>query len=131
MNIFETFAREVSQDAKNFPLGDDASIDLLPMGSDLAKRKFEQLMEPYQARLKAGVELTEEESKKLNQRFFSEVIVKGWHGIKDADGKEIKFSAEACGKLLEALPRFFNLVVRLASDESAFEVKKTEEDVGN
>lgn len=141
MNIFEVFDKQVSQDAKTFPLSEDASIDLLPMGSDLARRRFEQLMEPYQARIKAGGELTEEEAKKVNTRFFAEVIITGWKGIREAPtdeekaakkpGKEIKFSAENAFKLLEALPRFNALIARMAADESAFEIAKVEDEEKN
>jgi hypothetical protein len=131
MNLFEAFDVQVSQDAKTFPLSEDASIDLLPLASDVAKRKFEQLMEPYQARLNAGIKLTEDENKKLNIRFFSEVIVRGWKGLKDADGKDVKYSTENAAKLFEALPRFFALVLKLASDEDSFTVQKVEDEEKN
>lgn len=131
MDLYGTFDVQLSEDAKTFPLSDDASIDLLPMGSEYARRQFEKMMEPYQPRLKAGGELTEEEAKKLNTRFFAEVIIKGWKGLKDKDKKDIKFTSENAYKLLEALPRFNAMIARMAADESAFEIKKTEEDEGN
>jgi hypothetical protein len=131
MNLFDAFDVQVSQDAKTFPLSEDASIDLLPLASDVAKRKFDQLMEPYQARLSAGVKLTEDENKKLNIRFFSETIVRGWVGLKDADGKDVKYTPENAAKLFDALPRFFALVLRLASDEDAFTIQKVEDEEKN
>jgi hypothetical protein len=131
MNLFDAFDVQVSQDAKTFPLSEDASIDLLPLASDVAKRKFDQLMEPYQARVSAGVKLTEDENKKLNIKFFSETIVRGWTGLKDADGKEVKYSPANAAKLFEALPRFFALVLRLASDEDAFTIQKVEDEEKN
>lgn len=137
MNIYEQFDVQVSQEAKTFPLSDDASIDLLPMGSDFAKRKFDQIMAPYQPRLNAGGKLTEEENKRLNLKFFSEVIVRGWRGLREAPteegklGKEIKYTPEAAAKLFEALPRFFALVVRIASDEDSFVIEQIKADEGN
>lgn len=131
MDLYATFDKQVSQDAKTFPLSDTASIDLYPMASDFARRKFDQLMEPFQARIKAGGELSEAEASKINLRFFAEVIIKGWRGLKDKDGKDIKFTPENAQKLLEALPRFTAMIARMAADESAFEIKQTEEDVGN
>lgn len=131
MNLYEAFDVQVSQDAKTFPLSETASIDLLPLGSDVAKRKFDQLMEPYQARLNAGVKLTEDENKKLNIRFFSEVIVRGWVGMKDSENKDIKFSPANAAKLFEALPRFFALVLKLASDEDAFTITKNGDEEKN
>lgn len=131
MNLYEAFDVQVSQDAKTFPLSETASIDLLPLGSDVAKRKFDQLMEPYQARLNAGVKLTEDENKKLNIRFFSEVIVRGWVGMKDSEDKDIKFSPANAAKLFEALPRFFALVLKLASDEDAFTITKNGDEEKN
>jgi hypothetical protein len=131
MNLYEAFDVQVSQDAKTFPLGEDSSIDLLPLASDVAKRKFDSLMEPYQARINAGIKLTEEENKKLNIKFFSETIVRGWKGLKDAEKKDIKFSPENAAKLFEALPRFFALVLRLASDEDAFTIAKVEDEEKN
>jgi hypothetical protein len=131
MNLYEAFDVQVSQDAKTFPLSEDASIDLLPLASDVAKRKFDQLMEPYQPRLNAGVKLTEDENKKLNIKFFSETIVRGWVGMKGSDGKDIKYTPENAAKLFEALPRFFALVLRLASDEDAFTIAKVEDEEKN
>lgn len=141
MNIYEQFDVQVSQDAKTFPLDENSSIDLLPMGSELAKRKFESMMEPYQPRLNAGGKLTEEENKRINLKFFSEVIIVGWKGLRETPtaeekaagkpGKEIKYTPENAFKLLEALPRFFALVVRMASDEEAFTIQKNIEDEGN
>lgn len=131
MNLYEQFDVQVSQDAKTFPLGEKESIDLLPMGSDLAKRKFEQMMEPYQPRLNAGGKLSEDENKSLNIRFFSEVIIRGWKGLTDKEGKEIKFSVENAKNLLEALPRFFSMIIRMASDEEAFLITTTEDSEKN
>jgi hypothetical protein len=131
MNLFEAFDVQVSQDAKTFPLSETASIDLLPLASDVAKRKFDQLMEPYQARLNAGIKLTEDENKKLNIKFFAETIVRGWKGLTDAEGKDVKYTTENAAKLFEALPRFFALVLKLSSDEDAFTITKTADDEKN
>lgn len=141
MNLYEVFDVKVSQDAKNFPLGDDSSIDLLPLASDFAKKAFDDLMEPYQARISAGVKLTEEENKKLNIRFFSETIVRGWSGLraKPTDeqkaagekGDLIPYSPENAAKLFEALPRFFALILKLSSDEESYTLNKTADEEKN
>lgn len=141
MNLYDVFDVKVSQDAKNFPLGDGASIDLLPLASDVAKKAFDDLMEPYQSRIAAGVKLTEEENKKINLRFFAETICRGWNGLRAKPTSEqvaakepgdlIPYSPEAATKLFEALPRFFALVFKLASDEDAYTVKKTADEEKN
>lgn len=141
MDLYAAFDVKVSQDAKNFPLSDDSSIDLLPLASEVAKRQFDELMEPYQARLSAGYKLTEEENKKINIKFFSETIVRGWAGLRAAPTEEqkankepgdlIPYTPEAAAKLFDALPRFFALIVKLASDEDAYTLAKTADEEKN
>jgi hypothetical protein len=141
MDLYDVFDVQVSQDAKTFPLGDGASIDLLPLSSDIAKRKFDELMDPYQSRIAAGVKLTEEENKKINLKFFAETIIRGWKGLREkptaeqAANKEpgdlIPYTPENATKLFEALPRFFAMVFKLASDEDAFAIKKTADEEKN
>jgi hypothetical protein len=89
MNLYEAFERNLVDEGKEFPLSDTAYITLLPVGGDKARRAFERMMEPYSPRLNAGGKLTEEENKSLNVRFYSEVIIKGWTGIKGRDGENI------------------------------------------
>lgn len=133
MNIYEAFERDLTEDAKEFPLSDTAYITLLPVGGEKARRAFERMMEPYSPRLNAGGKLTDTENKDLNVRFYAEHIVKGWRGFKDRDNKEIKFSKEAATALFsdKKLEQFFALVIRMASNDAAFEAARTEEDEGN
>lgn len=131
MNIYEQYGTPVSQEPKTFPLSEDSSITLLPMGSDKARRAFERLMEPYSPRLNAGGKLTEEESNKLNVRFFAETVVVGWEGLKDREGELIPHSADAAKALFSEVPRFFALIVKIATNEDSFETNKTEADSGN
>lgn len=141
MDIYSAFDVQVSQDAKNFPLSDDSSIDLLPLGSDVAKKAFDALMEPYQSRISNGLKLTDEENKKINIRFFSETVVRGWTGLRakptaeqaaaGEKGDLIPYTPENAAKLFEALPRFFALIFKLASDEESFAVKKTADEEKN
>jgi hypothetical protein len=133
MNLYEAFERNLVDEAKEFPLSDTAYISLIPVGGDKARRAFERMMEPYSPRLNAGGKLTEEENKSLNVRFYAEIIIKGWRGLKDREGKEIKFSVDAAKALLsdEKLQGFFALIVRMATNDAAFEAARTEEDEGN
>jgi hypothetical protein len=96
MNLYEAFETNLDDTAKEFPLSDTAAITLLPIGGEKAKRAFDRMMEPYSPRLNAGGKLTEEENKSLNARFYAETIVKGWKGIKDREGKLIKYTPEVC-----------------------------------
>lgn len=133
MNIYEIFERDLTEDAKEFPLSEDIFITLLPAGSEKAKRAFEQMMEPYSPRLNAGGKLTDKESRDLNVKFYAEHIVKGWRGFKDREQKEIKFSKQAATALFsdKKLEQLFALVIRMASNDAAFEIARTEEDEGN
>ena len=133
LNIFEAFESNLDDTAKDFPLSDTCSITLLPVGGDKARRAFEQMMEPYSVRLNAGGKLTETENKELNVRFYAEHVVKGWKGMADADGKEIKFSVDNAKKLFsdDRLKGFFALIIRMAANDAAFEAKKAEADEGN
>lgn len=134
MDIYEAFERNLEDTPKEFPLSDTASITLLPMGGEKARRAFERMMEPYSPRLNAGGKLTEEENKALNVRFYAEHIVKGWTGIKDRGGKQdIEFSVDNAKALFsdKKLEGFFALIIRMASNDAAFEAAKAEADEGN
>jgi hypothetical protein len=133
MNLYEAFETNLDDTAKEFPLSEDASVTLLPIAGDKARRAFERMMEPYGPRLNAGGKLTDEENKALNVRFYAENIIKGWKGIKGRDGEEIPFNAENARNLLsdEKLTSFFALLIRMASNDAAFEQKAAEADEGN
>lgn len=133
MNIYEAFERNLDDTPKEFPLSDTASITMLPVGGEKARRAFEQMMEPYSPRLNAGGKLTDKENKDLNVRFYAEYIVKGWKGITDRDDAEIPFTVENAKKLFgdDKLAGFFALIIRMASNDAAFEAVKAEEDAGN
>lgn len=133
MNIYEAFERNLEDSPKEFPLSDTASITLLPTGGEKARRLFERMMEPYAPRLQAGGKLTDDENKNLNVKYFAENIIVTWSGIKGKDGKEVKFSKENAKALLtdKKLEGFFNLIVKMASNDAAFEEKAAIEDEGN
>ncbi|MEQ6333015.1 hypothetical protein [Sphingobium sp. MK2] len=133
MNLYEAFEKTLVDEGKTFPLSAEASITLLPVGGDKARRKFEQMMEPYAPRLKAGGELTEQENKDLNIKFYAEHIILGWSGLRGKDKEPVPYSKEAAYTLLsdKKLERFFSLIIRMASDEASFEEKRLEEDEGN
>jgi hypothetical protein len=133
MNLYEAFERNLVDEAKEFPLSDTAAIKLIPVGGDKARRALERLMEPYSPRLNAGGKLTEEENKQLNVRFYAETVIKGWTGIKGRDNEDIAFSVENAKKLLsdEKLAPFFSLIIRMATNDAAFEAARAEEDEGN
>lgn len=133
MNLYEAFERNLVDEAKEFPLSDTANIKLLPVGGDKARRALERMMEPYSPRLNAGGKLTEEENKQLNVRFYSETVIKGWSGMNDRDGTPIPYSVENAKKLLsdEKLAPFFALIIRMATNDAAFEAARAEADEGN
>lgn len=134
MNIYEAFEQEpLVDEAKSFPLSDTASISLRPLTGETSKRALEKLMEPYAVRLKNGGSLTDEENKTLNAKFYSQNIIKGWKGLTDRDGKEIKFSPSAAEALLldPKMERFFALIVKIAAEEDQFRAERTEDDAGN
>lgn len=134
MNLYEAFEQEpVIDEAKSFPLSDTASIMLRPLTGETSKRALEKLMEPYSVRLKNGGHLTDEENKTLNAKFYSQNIIKGWTGLKDREGKDIKFTPAAAEALLldPKMERFFGLIVKIAAEEDQFRAERTEEDAGN
>lgn len=133
MNIYETFASNLIDEPKTFPLSESSDITLNPIGGDKARRFFERLMEPYSPRLNAGGVLTDEENKALTIRFYAEYVVKNWTGLKDKDGEEIKFSPEVAKTLFsdKKLEGFFSLIVRMSQNEAAFKEKADEADEGN
>jgi hypothetical protein len=133
MNVFEAFERNLIDEPKAFPLSEDAEITMLPTGGDKAQRAFERMMEPYGPRLNAGGKLTDDENRKLNIRFYSEHIVKGWKGIKGKDKEEIPFSVENAKELFSnpKLAGFFALIIRMSQNDEAFQAASAETDEGN
>lgn len=133
MNLYEAFERKLEDKPKKFDLGDTESVTMIPAGGDKARRAFEQMMEPYSARLNAGGKLTEAENKKLNARFYAETIVKSWKGLTDREGKEIAFTPENAFALFTDpdLAGFFALLIRISQDDSAFKAAADAGDEGN
>lgn len=133
MNLYEAFERNLVDEPKEFPLSDKTFITMLPVGGDKARRAFERMMEPYSPRLNAGGKLTEQENKDLNVRFYAEHIVTGWRGLNDREDKPIKWTKETAAALFadEKLASFFALIIRMASNDAAFEAARAEEDEGN
>lgn len=133
MNLFETFQTTLVDEPKTFPLSEDASITMRPIGGDKARRAFEKMMEPYSVRLNAGGSLTEEENKRLTIRFYANHVVTGWTGIKDAEGVEIEFSPDRAIELFsdKRIEGFFTLIVRMSQNEQAFKEQADEGDAGN
>lgn len=134
MNIFEAFEQEpIIDEAKSFPLSDKASISLRPLSGETSKRALEKLMEPYSIRLNSGGKLTDDENKNLNAEFYSQTIIKGWKGLTDREGKEIKFSPAAAAALISdpKMERFFGLIVKMAAEDDQFRAAREEADAGN
>jgi hypothetical protein len=133
MNIYEAFERNLIDEPKTFPLGDDVSITMLPTGGDKAQRAFERMMEPYGPRLNAGGKLTDEENKKLNVRFYAEHIVKGWEGIRGRDKELLPYSKENAALLFSdpKIAGFFALIIRMSQNDEAFQAASEESDEGN
>lgn len=133
MNIYEAFERNLIDEGKEFPLSDTCYITLLPVGGDKARRAFERLMEPYSPRINAGGKLTEDENKRLTVDFYVNTVILGWRGMQDRDKNDIPYSKENARMLLsdKKLESFFGLLIRMASNDAAFEAARTEEDAGN
>lgn len=133
MDIYAAFENKLVDEAKEFPLSETASITLRPIGGETARRAFEKMMEPYSVRLNAGGKLTDTENRDLNARFYAHHVIKGWKGIKDREGKEIKFSADAAETLLKdkALERFFTMILKMSADDDSFRETRDEDDSGN
>lgn len=134
MNLFETFSKpEMAETAKEFPLGIDAFITLLPTNGEKSKRAFQKMMEPFAPRLKANHPLTENEVKDLNIRHFADTIIVNWRGLKGEKDEEITYSKENA-KLLLTNPKlegFFDLIARMAQNDAAFSEEQAQEDEGN
>lgn len=132
MSIYDIFeSKPLDEEGKWFDLGPKERIRLRFMGSEAARRAHENLMRPYAQRQKLGLDLSDEESKKVNIEFLSKTLILDWEGFTDKDGKNIKYSPEAAATLCEALPRLTALILRIAMDETNFEKDLIEEEVGN
>lgn len=131
MNPYELFSKEIDDKPKRFPLSQTSGITLIPMGGETAQRAFNELMRPYESRLKMGSALTEDESKELNIKFMVDTIVKGFDGFEGSDKQPVEYSKEVLTAMFSKMPRFLALVMNIAKEEDNFEKAIIQEEVGN
>lgn len=62
------------------------------------------------------------------ERLFASTVVCGWRGIRDAEGRELEFSAEACAELFAQCPDLGDHVARFAADRAHFHALEVEEE---
>lgn len=91
---------------------------------------LEAKMRPYRRQLDNET-MDAQVAQDILMETFVETVLKGWEGVKDEKGKEIKFSKEAALKLFRDLPELFN-DLRLQSTKLAnYLASDLEDDVGN
>lgn len=89
-------------------------------------RAHQAAMKPYKRRIDKGT-MDSETLEKIARAVYARHIVKDWRGIKDAKGKKIPFSVEACEAFFEAIPDLFTEILLLTSDAAIFQQAEVEE----
>ena len=87
-------------------------------------------MEPYQRQIQKNM-LQESVANDLLVKVFAKTVILGWEDVTGKDGKELKYSYEACVKLLTDLPDFFLDMREEATRIQNFRKADFEEDAGN
>lgn len=89
-------------------------------------RAFQAAIRPHRRELERGT-MDAEESQEIMLRLYPRYVVIGWEGIKDAQGKEIPWSAKAGEAYFRAFPNLFDDITRLATELTLFSEKTIQE----
>ena len=92
------------------------------------KHKFRTLISPHKYQMDNNQTIPDEVSEDIMLRCYSETILVGWNGMKDADGKEIPYSNKNAYELLKDDDDAYDFVKNQSNDMNAYlnqEVKDT------
>ena len=87
----------------------------------------EQLTKPFRAMLRAGAEIPEAQDKEIGRKVIAGAVIADWKGFTDAEGVEVRYSAEEAFAALTRLPKMANFVIGISTD-NAFYKEALEDD---
>ena len=80
--------------------------------------------------MQAGT-LDEAVAERLLAEVYAETVLLGWDGIRDRDGQEIAFTAQAAARLLTELPELFRDIQEQAQKAANFRATELAETAKN
>jgi hypothetical protein len=133
MNAYELFEtdKKVEEDGIDIDYG-EFQIKIARSGG--ANQKYAKTLEILTKPHRRAIQ-TETADVKLVQKLLVEAhakaVVLGWTGVKDREGKPMKFSVDNCIKLFNDLPDLFSDVQEQAAKTGLFRKTVIEESSGN
>jgi hypothetical protein len=131
MSFYKTFGTsEELENGKGLDLdyGDDGVITIHRAGG--SNKKYTtvaaQKLKPYARKLQNGTADADTINKVMAEIYADSIII-GWKGVKDAEGKALKFTKENVVKLLTDLPDLFEDIQDQATKLSNFRAEQNEE----
>lgn len=91
----------------------------------------EELNKPYAVLKRAGGKIPEDKAEDIGLKVLAGGVIADWRGLKNKDGEEIPYSAEAAYSLLKKHSRFANFVIGVATDAQQFRIEAREDGAGN
>lgn len=99
-----------------------------------SNKKFTQVlstkMKPYRHKFERGL-LDDETANKIMIEAYAEAVVVGWEGVRDKNNELLPFTKENVVQLFNALPEFFQDVVKQAQQISNFKEENEKVDEKN
>ncbi len=89
-------------------------------------RAFQTAIKPYQRQIDRKT-LDPEVSDQIMRDVYSQTVVKGWEGIKDADGNEVPYSPETAVEFFKAVPELFTELTDQCANMANFAEQEAEE----
>lgn len=131
MSFYKTFGTSADlENGKGIDLdyGDDGVIVIHRAGG--ANKKYTsvaaQKLKPYTRKLQNGT-ADPEAINKVMAEIYAESVIIGWRGVKDENGKDLKFTKENVVKLLIDLPDLFEDIQEQATKISNFRASENED----
>lgn len=130
MDIDKDFADpQIERDGVWIPYRDDSKLLIARLGNSNWQSKHDRLMKPFVRMVRDGKMPTKKQTDLLCESYAGTIVL-DWSGFTKS-GKALKFTEEACARLLKERLDFRNDVSILASDEENFKRAVDEESAKN
>lgn len=93
-------------------------------------KSVERETKPYRRAIQNG-SISVDVADTIIKKVYAETIILGWENVTDENGKPLKFTKEACLKVLTDLPEFFAEVKMIAESMEMFRDAALESEAKN
>lgn len=133
-SIYDQFQTDAEHETKGIEIdyGDGGVFRIKRAGG--ANNEFAKALEartrPYRRQIEMGT-IDQKVADKLLIETFVDTVLITWEGVKDREGKDIKYSKEAAVKLFTDLPELFVDIREKAMNVANFLIGNVEDDAKN